>query len=334
MMIGKKILRPICGALLALLCALPFARDAAAQAWPAKAVRLLVPFPPGGPADITARAYTDKLGAALGQPFLLENRPGPNGIIVSNAIIASPADGYAFAFSSVGGQVLAPAINAYLKRPQEPDVLKLLVPVGLLAETPLMVVVNPALNINTLGELIAYAKANPGKLNFGSDGIGSSTHLAEELFNKALGISAVHIPFKGTVDVMNAMMGGEIQYSFSGIATPLPLHRQGRVKILATGGASATAALPSAPTVAAAAKLPGFDVASWFAVFARAGTDAGVIATLSREIQKISKLPDVIERLRNVGIDALSSTPEQLAAKVDADYRKWSDLLKTGVKLD
>jgi tripartite-type tricarboxylate transporter receptor subunit TctC len=309
---------------------------AQAQAYPNKPVKMLIPFPPGGPTDLTGRTYADKLTTALGQSFVVENRPGPNGIIVSNATIAAAADGYTLAFSSVGGAVLAPAINAYRNKPQDPDTLKQLTSVSLMAETPLGIFVNPALNINTVAELIAQMRANPGKLNNASDGIGSSTHLAEELFLNLLKLESAHVPFKGTVDVMNALMQGQVQWSFSGIGgPPLPLHRQGRVKIIAVGGSARLPALPEIPTVAEAANLPGFDVASWFAIFVRTGTDKAIINTLSTEIQKAAKMQDVIDKLGALSIVAKGSTPEQLTAKVDADYKKWSDLLKTGkIKFD
>ncbi len=309
---------------------------AQAQAYPNKPVKMLIPFPPGGPTDLTGRTYADKLTTALGQSFVVENRPGPNGIIVSNATIAAAADGYTLAFSSVGGAVLAPAINAYRNKPQDPDTLKQLTSVSLMAETPLGIFVNPSLNINTVAELIAQMRANPGKLNNASDGIGSSTHLAEELFLNLLKLESAHVPFKGTVDVMNALMQGQVQWSFSGIGgPPLPLHRQGRVKIIAVGGSARLPALPEIPTVAEAANLPGFDVASWFAIFVRTGTDKAIINTLSTEIQKAAKMQDVIDKLGALSIVAKGSTPEQLTAKVDADYKKWSDLLKTGkIKFD
>jgi tripartite-type tricarboxylate transporter receptor subunit TctC len=309
---------------------------ALAQAYPNKPVHMLVPFPPGGPTDLTARTYAEKLTAQMGQPFLVENRPGPNGIIVSNATIAAPADGYTLAFTSVGGQVLTPAINAYRNRPQEPDVLKQLVPVGLMVETPLGIFVNPALKINTVPELIAQLRANPGKMNNGSDGIGSSTHLAEELFLSLLNLNSTHVPFKGTVDVMNALAQGEIQWSISGTGAPaLPLHRQGRVKMIAVTSTTRAPILPEIPTVAEAANLPGFEASSWFAIFVKAGTDRAIINSLSAEIQKAAKYQDLIDKLGQFSLFAKGSTPEQLGARVDADYKKWSEVLRTAkVKFD
>jgi tripartite-type tricarboxylate transporter receptor subunit TctC len=306
------------------------ALHAGAQSFPAKPVRVLVPFPPGGPTDITARLYADKLGARLGQSFIVENKPGPNGIAVYNAVLAAPADGYTLAFTAIGGQVIQPVINAYLKQRQEPDVNAAFVPIGLLAESPLVLVVSPRLPVNTAAELIAYVKAHPGKLNFGSDGVGSTTHLATELFHDAVGIratDAVHVPYKGSVDVMNAMMQGDVQYSFSGILAALSLHRAGKVRIIAIGGASGVAALPKVPTVAEAANLPGFDVASWFALYALKDVAPERLALLSAEIQDIARMSDVIERFASLGLQARPIKAQELQQKVAADIRKWSNLL-------
>lgn len=331
----QPLLPKVLGVAAALLLA-GLSQLAQAQAYPTKAVKILVPFPPGGPTDLTARTYAEKLTAQMGQSFLVENRPGPNGIIVSNATIAAPADGYTLAFTSVGGQVLAPAINAYRNRPQEPDVQKLLVPVSLMVETPLGIFVNPALKINTVAELIAQMRANPGKFNNGSDGIGASTHLAAELFLSRLNLSSTHVPFKGTVDVMNALAQGEIQWSISGTGAPaLPLHRQGRVKMIAVSGSARAPILPEIPTVAEAANLPGFEASSWFAIYVRAGTDRAIVTALSSEIQKAAKLQDLIDKLGVFSLFAKGSTPEQLAARAETDYKKWSEVLKVAkVKFD
>jgi len=279
-----------------------------------------------------ARLYSAKLTTQLSQSFFVESRPGPNGIVVANATISAPADGYTLAFSSIGGQVLQPAINAYLKKPQEPNVLRLLVPVSLLAITPLALVVNPSSGVNSVKDLIAYAKADRGKLNYGTAGAGGSDHLSTELFNQAAGITAVHVPYKGQFASVNALLSGEIHYSFPGLGGVLPYHRSGKLKILAIGGPSRSAKeiLPEVPTLAEAANLPGFDVSSWFAMFAREGTDPAIVSLLSREIQKAAEAPDLIDRLKLIGIDAKGSTPEQLAAQVDADLKTWGNLLRTG----
>jgi tripartite-type tricarboxylate transporter receptor subunit TctC len=306
-----------------------------AQSWPTKAVHLLVPFPPGGPTDITARVYADKLSAHFGQPFVVENRPGPNGIAVYNATLAAPADGYTLAFTTTGGQVLQPAINAYLKKPVESDVNALLKPIGMLAETPLVLLVSPSIGVNTVPELIAWLKANPTKANYASDGVGSSTHLAMEMFNDALGLKAVHIPFKGTVATNNAIMTGDAHYAFSGILTPLPLHRAGKLKIVAVTGSSPVSSLPGVPVLADAAKLPGFEITSWFALYAHKDVPADRIALLNAALQRIGAMPDVIERFAGMGLNTRPMSAQELGQRVQAEGRKWSSMLvRTQVKVN
>lgn len=307
---------------LACFCAL-----AQAPAWPAKPVHLLVPFPPGGPTDVTARLFADKLAARFNQPFLVENRPGPNGIVVYNATLAAPADGYTLAFVTTGGQVLQPAISGYLKKPVDPDVNRLLSPVGLLAETPLVLVVSNTIPVNTVQELVAWVKANPAKANYASDGVGSSTHLAAELFNDALGLKAVHVPFKGTVATNQSVMTGDAHYAFSGILTPLPLHRAGKLKIIAVGGTAPVGALPGVPILAEAAKLPGFDLSSWFALYVHKDVPADRVALLNSELQRIAAMPDVAERFAGMGLQTRAITAQELGQRVQGEVRKWQDLL-------
>ncbi|MDB5860157.1 MAG: hypothetical protein JWQ76_3846 [Ramlibacter sp.] len=319
-------------AVLAVACAPAWAQ---APAWPNKPVHLLVPFPAGGPTDVTARIYADKLAARLNQPFVVENKPGPNGIAVYNAVIAAPADGNTLAFVTPGGQVLQPAINAYLKKPVEQDVNKLLAPVGLLAESPLVLVVSNKVPANTVPELLAWLKANAAKANYASDGVGSSTHLAAEMFNDALGIQAVHVPFKGTVDSMNAVMQGDAHFAFAGILTPLALHRAGKLKIIAIGGTSAVASLPGVPLLADAANLPGFDVSSWFALFAPKDTPPERVALLNAQLEAIARQPDVIEKFANLGLQPRPVSAAELAQRIQRDVRKWNELLvRTQLKLN
>lgn len=298
-------------------------------------MHLLVPFPPGGPTDITARIYAEKLSARLGQPFLVENRPGPNGIAVYNATLAAPADGHTIAFVTIGGQVLQPAINAYLQKPVEPDVNALLKPIGMLAETPLVLLVSPSIGVDTVPELIAWLKANPTKANYASDGVGSSTHLAMEMFNDALGLKAVHIRFKGTVASNKAIMTGDAHYAFSGILTPLPLHRAGKLKIIAASGSSAVGSLPGVPVLAEAAKLPGFDITSWFGLYAHKDMPADRVAVLNAELQHIGAMPDVMDRFAGMGLNTRPMSAQQLGQRVQAESRKWSELLvRTQVKVN
>jgi tripartite-type tricarboxylate transporter receptor subunit TctC len=312
-----------------------FGGAAHAQAWPSKPVHLLVPFPPGGPTDVTARIFADKLSAKFGQPFLVENKPGPNGVAVYNAVLAAPADGYTLAFVTTGGQALQPAINAYLKKPVEVDVNRQLIPAGMLADSPLVLLVSPSIGVNTAQELIAWVKANPAKANYASDGVGSSTHIVAEMFNDAVGIKAVHVPFKGTVASNNAIMAGDAHYAFSGVLTPLPLHRAGKLKIIAVGGSETLASLPGVPVLSDAAKLPGFDVSSWFALYVHKDVPPDRIALLNAELQRIGAMPDVIERFAGMGLQTRPMTVSALGQRVQAEYKRWSDTLaRTQPKLD
>jgi len=316
------------------LCAM-VATPAEAQRFPNRPLRIFVPNPPGGPTDIAARFYAAELAAALGQPVVVDYKPGGNGAVVANATIAAPADGYTLAFSSIGGQVLTPVISEYKKQPPNPDVLNQLTSVSFLADTALVFVVNPKTIARTLQEFIAQAKAQPGKLNYTSTGVGGSDHLSTELFNKEVGISAVHIPHKGAAAALNSLQMSETDYWFAPIGSIMPLYRAGRIKVLANGAARRSPLLPDVPTIAEAAKLPGFDVASWFALFVRTGTDKEIINTLSREIQKIAALPELRDKLGPLGIEAKASTPEELNARVNQDIVKWRTLLEAGgIKLD
>lgn len=328
--IGRAVTSAALAAGLALVC-LP----ALAQPWPTRPVHILVPFPPGGPTDVTARLFADRLSTRFGQPFLVENRPGPNGIVVYNATLTAPADGYTLAFVTTGGQVLQPAINAFQKKPADPDVNRLLAPVGLLAETPLVLLVNPAIQVNSVAELVAWIKANPTKANYASDGVGSSTHLAAEMFNDALGLKAVHVPFKGTVATNNAIVTGDAHYAFSGILTPLPLHRAGRLKIIAVGGSAPVASLDGVPVLADAARLPGFEATSWFALYAHKDVPADRVALLNAELQRIATMPDVAERFVGLGLQARSMAAGDLGQRVQSEVRRWQDLLvRTQMKLE
>jgi tripartite-type tricarboxylate transporter receptor subunit TctC len=297
-------------------------------AWPSKPIHLLVPFPPGGPTDITARVYADKLSARVGQPVVVENKPGPNGIAVYNAMAGVAPDGHTLAFVTIGGQVLQPAIQKYMKKPVEPDVNRMLKPIGLLAETPLVLVVSPKVPANNVPELVAWLKANGDKANYASDGVGSTTHLAMEMFNDALGLKAVHVPFRGTVASMNAVMQGDAHYAFAGILTPLPLHKAGRLKILAVSGSQPISSLPEAPVLAAAAGIPGFDVSSWFAVFAPATMPEDRVVALNTELQAIARQPDVISRFENLGLQARPMTPQALRDRVVIEQRAWDAVLE------
>lgn len=302
--------------------------NAFAQAFPTQPIRILVPNPAGGPTDLAARTFGDKLAALLGQPVIVDYRPGGNGAVVNNATIAAPADGHTIAMSTIGGQVLTPVISSYLANKRDVDAPKPLTPVSQLAEVALVLVVTPQTGATNLRDFIAYAKARPGKLNFASTGVGGSDHLSMEMFNKAVGIEAVHIPNKGGVAAMNSMLAGETQFGFAAsIGQVLPQHQAGKLRIIATGGSRRSVLLPDVPTIQDAAGLAGFDVASWIALFVRSETDKRIVARLSEAIQKAGEDNELRTRLLTSGLEVRTTTPEAMAEKVDADYRKWSNLL-------
>ncbi|MDO9435346.1 tripartite tricarboxylate transporter substrate binding protein [Hydrogenophaga sp.] len=296
--------------------------------WPNKAIHLLVPFPPGGPTDTTARLYAEKLSERFGQPVVVENRPGPNGIAVYNAMQVAAPDGNTLAFVSIGGQVLQPVIQRYLKKPVEPDVNRLLTPVAMLAETPLVLVVSPKVPVDNVKDLVAWLRANGAAANYASDGVGSTTHLAMEMFNDALGLKSVHLPFKGTVDSMSAVMRGDAHYAFAGILTPLQLHKAGRLKIIAVSGSQPVASLPEAPTLAAAAGIPGFNVSSWFAVYAPAGVPADRITKLNTALQDIARQPDVVTRFESLGLQTNPVSPQALGERVKREEGTWGAVME------
>jgi tripartite-type tricarboxylate transporter receptor subunit TctC len=295
--------------------------------YPVKPVRFVVPYPSGGPTDTTARLYGEKVGKALGQPLVVDNRPGAAGVIGMQAALAAPADGYTLYFGTLGTQVITPVINTYRGIANPVDVRKELVPTALLATIPIVLVVNPQVPANNVREFIDYAKANPGKLNYGSDGIGSLTHLGTEMLNQITGISTTHVPYKGLADQTNALLSGDLQFVFSGILNPLGFQKQGRLKILASATPARAAILPNVPTMIESG-VPGFDLTTWFGVFFRAGTDRAVINIVSQEVQKAAKLPDVMEKMSVQGMEASSASAEQFANVMDSDWKRWSEVLR------
>ncbi len=309
---------------------------AQAQRFPSKPIRMLMPNPPGGPTDIVARAYVEKLSTNLGQPVILEYRPGANGALVANSTIAAPADGYTLAFSSIGGQAIGPAANEYKKTRSGPDVLRELAPVSLLGEQTLLLVVSPTLGVSTVKEFIELIRKNPGKYNFTSAaGVGGIDHLGGELFNKEFGLTAVHVPVNGVAPAISSLITGETHYWFGPPAPLLPQYKAGKIKILASGSSRRAALFPEVPTVAEAAGLPGFELAVWWGILVRTGTDKDIVNRLSREIQKVAEDPGIGERLAGFGIEAKGSSPEEFGRRITADVQKWLNLMeKTRVTLD
>jgi tripartite-type tricarboxylate transporter receptor subunit TctC len=295
---------------------------ARADDWPARPIRLINPWPPGGPADIVARPVMEKLSTALGQPVVIENKAGANGTIGANFVAKAAPDGYTLLFSHVGPIAISPAIDPGLLY----DPLKDLAPITQLVSGPTVLVVRPELPITSIAELIDYAKHDPGKLTYGSVGPGSTTHLAGEMLHMMADIDIVHVPYKGAAPVLIDLLAGQIDMAFLNVSGALPQIRAGKLRPIAVTTLKPSSVLPELPTVAAT--LPGFEVNSWYGMMAPAGTPKPIIDRLYREIAAILKQPDIIERLRQSGLEPEGSTPEQHAADIREDLIRWEKLVK------
>ena len=325
----KRILHPFAIALLALLLGgLPAA--CLADAYPAKTIRIVAPFPPGGPADILSRIIANRLGLSLGQQVIVENRPGAGGNIGADFVAKSPADGYTLLLGFVGTH----AINASLYSKMPYDNVKDFEPVAQVATVTIVLVVHPSVPATSVKELVALAKAKPGQLTFGSPGNGTPQHLAGELFNTMAGVSMLHVPYKGAVPALTDLLGGRISMIFSSMPPALPHVRNGKIRALGVTSLERTPAAPDIPTIAESG-LPGYVVDNWYGILAPRGTPKEIVAKLSAEIVKIMGLPDVKENLSAQGADPAGSTPEQFAAYIKDETAKWAKIVKfSGARVD
>ncbi len=316
--------------LVAALCAAPMLQSGAsmAQAWPSKPIRMMVPFPPGGSTDIVARIVAQKLSERLGQSIIIENRGGGGGTIGTAAVAKSAPDGYSLAVASTSTHVVAPGVYAKL----EYDPVKDFAPVGLMAVSPYLLVVNPAVNAKSLKELVVLAKQQPGKLNYASAGIGSTTHLAMEMLKAATGTFMLHIPYSGNGPAGTAVVGGQVEILFGSLPALLPHAKSGRVRALAVGTPKRSPSLPDVPTVAESG-YPGFDASLWLAIMAPAGTPQPVIDRLNKELVTLIAAPETREALDKAGAEPLSGTPAELAAMIRDGIPKYARVIKAaGVK--
>jgi tripartite-type tricarboxylate transporter receptor subunit TctC len=310
---------------LAMLAAL-----AHAQAWPSKPIKWIVPFAPGGTTDILARTVGEKLTIALGQPVIIENKPGAGGGVGADFTAKAAPDGYTI----MGGTISTHAINASLYNKLPYDPVKDFVAITLIARVPNMLVVNPSIPANNVKELIALLKANPGKYSFASSGNGTSQHLSGELFKTMAGVDMQHIPYKGSPPALQDVMGGQVAMTFDNITTAWPLAKGGKLRALAVTTAVRSDVAPEVPTLAESG-LPGFEVGSWQGVFAPAGMPPEIVKRLNAEIVKILKLPDVNEKLVGLGAQPVGNTSEEFTVMVKAEVVKWADVVKrSGAKVD
>jgi tripartite-type tricarboxylate transporter receptor subunit TctC len=292
----------------------------AQSAYPNKPLRLVVTFPTGGAPDILARLFSEK--AQLGQPVVVDNKPGAGGNIGADIVARSPNDGYTLVLGTVGTH----AINGSLYEKIPYDMVKQFAPVSLIASAPNLLVVNNDLPVKTVPELITYMKANPNKLSFGSPGIGTSVHVSGELFKSMTGTQMTHAPYKGRQYAIPDLMGGSIQLMFDNMPSALPMAREGKIRAIAVTTAKRSNAAPEIPTVAES--VPGFEATTWFALFAPANTPRPVIDRLHAEVQRVYRLPEVQERLKTLGLEAVLSSPEELARYQASEIAKWAKVVK------
>ena len=304
------------------------AAGAAAQAWPAKPIRLMVPFPPGGSTDIVARIVAQKLSERLGQPIVIENRGGAGGTIGTAVVAKSAPDGYTLTVASTSTHVVAPGVYAKL----DYDPVKDFAPVGLMAVSPYLLVVNPSVPAKSLQELIALAKKQPGKLNYASAGVGSTTQLAMEMLKSASGTFMLHIPYNGNGPAGTALIAGQVEVLFGSLPALLPHAKSGRARALAVGTPKRSPSLPEIPTVAELG-YPGFDASLWLAIMAPAGTPQPVIERLNKEIVALVSAADTREAFDKAGTEPLTGTPADLAAMIRDGVPKYAQIIKTaGIK--
>ena len=296
---------------------------AMAQTWPSRPMRLVIPFSPGGGADIAGRVLAQELSDELKQPVVVENRVGAGGTIAPDNVAKSPADGYSMVLGHVGGIAVAP--HLYKKLPFDP--VKDLAPVTLVVNGLSVLVVNPALPVKTVRELIAYAKANPNQLSFGSAGTGTDTHLAGELFKTMTGTTMVHVPYKGGAPAMLDLIAGRVQLSFASVATTAGYIQTGRLRAVAMTGAKPFEGLPNVPTVSESG-VPGYEINNWYGIFVPAGTPEDIIQKLNTATIKAVQKPDVRAKLIAAGLEPMWSTPAEFAAYVRSETTKWGKIVR------
>jgi tripartite-type tricarboxylate transporter receptor subunit TctC len=316
---------------IAALAVFALVAPAAAQSYPDRVVRIVNPFPPGGSVDITARILAQKLSDNTGQQFIVENRGGAGGNTGADSVAKSDPDGYTLLFSAPGPLV----VNQTLYTKGLPfDPTKDFAPIAIFAYTPIVLMVNPGLPANNVQELIAFAKSNPGKVNFGSAGMGSTPHLSGELFKSMTKTEITHVPYRGTGPAMNDLIGGHIQMFFDLLPGSLPQISTGKVRAIANAGAKRPAALPDLPTVAEQG-LAGFDSSSWVALVAPAKTPAPVLAKLRAEVAKVLTSPDIVARIRELGSEPGTSIEKDVRAFMDGEAKKWAEVIRiSGAKAD
>ncbi len=302
---------------------------AAAQEWPVKPVRIVVPFAAGGTTDITARLVAEQLTLVLKQPFVVDNRAGAGGNIGATEVARAAHDGYTFLMGTPGTQ----AINQFLYLKMPYDTAKDLVPVSFVVRVPNVLMVHPGVGVKTIAELIKKAKAQPGGMSYGTPGNGSTGHLSTELFKSRAGIFVTHIPYRGSGPMLLDLIAGQIEMAIDNLPSAIPHIRSGKLIALGVTSEQRNGQLPEVPTIASV--LPGYAAESWFVLVAPAGTPAAIINRMSAEVDRILKRPEVIERFKGLGAEPVGGTPDQLAQFIAAETKKWQQVVKvSGAKVD
>jgi tripartite-type tricarboxylate transporter receptor subunit TctC len=325
----RRILIHVVAAAVALAAA-PCIAQTPASSWPNKPIRYIVNFAPGGTTDILARTIGERLGAALGQPIVVENKPGQGGSIGAAELARAAPDGYTIG----AGTISSHAINATLYDKLSYDPLTSFAPITLYATQPNVLLVHPSVPAKNVRELIALLKASPNKYSFGSAGNGTSQHLSGELFKAMAGVNMQHIPYRGSGQMMPELLGGTLLVAFDNIATAIQHVNAGKLRALAVTSATRSVVSPDVPTMAEAG-LAGYDISSWQAVFAPAGTPAPIVERLYTEIARILKTPDIQKRLSDLGLNVSEMTPAQLTALIKTDVPRLGKIVKeTGARAD
>lgn len=310
--------------LLLAACLLGALLPAQAQEWPSKPLRWVVPFPPGGAMDAIARALGEKAGKTLGQPIVIENKPGAGGNIGADFVAKAPGDGYTLMITSIGM-----ATNKFLYARLNYDPVKDFAPVSLLAVVPNVLVTNATQpNVKTVADVVAAARAQPGKLTYASAGNGTSIHLAGEVFAAQAQVEMLHVPYKGSGPAVTDLIGGQVNYMFDSITSAKPHIQSGKLRAIGLTTSRRSSALPGVPTLAEAG-LPGYEVSPWFAVFMPAATPKPIVARMNAALLDAMKQPDIKAKFETIGAEAIGSSPEELATHLNSELARWGKLITT-----
>ena len=304
---------------------------AQAQSYPDKPIRMVVGFPPGGGTDVVARILAPRMSELLGQPIVIENRPGATGTVAAGQVAKAPPDGYTIMMGHVSVNAIAPALFSNLSY----DVIKDFSPIAIAAAVPHLVVVHPSLQVKDIGGLVAHLKANPGKISFPSAGNGSMPHLAGEIFKSLAGVQVMHVPYKGSGQSMQDLLGGQHLVAFDTMPASSPHVRSGKLRALAVSSAARVASFPDVPT-AEEAGVPGYQVITWYGLFAPPATPAAIVNRLHADTVKAMQTPEVKAKLEGIGADGtISRSPQDFAALVRADTARYAKIVKDiGLKID